>query len=415
MVSPVEKTAQPSTVAQQKAQQQPFFKKAKEELFFNAAGIQPKLIIGQRGDKFEQHADAMADKVVNKSAVKSPIIQAKPDDKNSEEKLDKKEEEQKREGAILQRKPMFESEGEPDLQRSMYPENDEGEKVFRSENDTAANNMGKGEAIVAIARSKLGKVRAKEGISDEGGKQLRYGYETLFEIFHLAAPGVWSDDVIKNLGGGLPSWCGIFAVYCIKKSGIDIDTWQMGKGVSSFGKLKQTDSPQAGDIGYMEAHQHHAIVVKVEGDIVHSIDGNSGLKSEIIENQRPKKAFSGFFTALQNEVTIGGDVQKKENSANSHEASPSIENKINSSKGSGSPLDGSTRGEMESGFGNDFSDVRVHTGSEAQQMSKDLNAQAFTHGQDIYFDQGKYNPQTSSGKHLLAHELTHSKREEFRR
>jgi Domain of unknown function (DUF4157) len=41
-------------------------------------------------------------------------------------------------------------------------------------------------------------------------------------------------------------------------------------------------------------------------------------------------------------------------------------------------------------------------------MSRELNAQAFTVGSDIYFNRGKYNPSSESGKHLLAHELTHT-------
>jgi len=385
-----------------------FFPRGQEDSFFKSTGIQAKLSVGQRGDKYEQQADAMAEKLISKKANNTPVTQATAIDRATDEKLDKKEEEQKQEEVnTLQRKPMFESDGEPDVQRSMYPEVDEGERVFRSEKDPMTGKMSMGDTIVSIARSKLGKVKAKEGLSSEGGKPLRYGHETLLEIFHLAAPGVWDDQAIKYLAPNtLPSWCGIFAVYCIKKAGIDIGNWQMGRGVSSFGKLKQTQSPQAGDIGYMDLHQHHAIIVKVEGDIVHSIDGNSGLQSEIIENKRPLKAYRGFFTALHNEVS--GAVQKKENSGTGNEASPSIENKINASKGSGSPLDSSTRTEMENGFGHDFSGVRVHTDSEAQQMNKNLNAQAFTHGQDIYFDEGKYNPGTTSGKHLLAHELTHT-------
>jgi hypothetical protein len=63
---------------------------------------------------------------------------------------------------------------------------------------------------------------------------------------------------------------------------------------------------------------------------------------------------------------------------------------------------------MESAFGADFSGVRVHTGSEAVQMSQDLNAHAFTHGSDVYFNSGKYSPSTTEGGRLLAHELTHT-------
>jgi hypothetical protein len=62
---------------------------------------------------------------------------------------------------------------------------------------------------------------------------------------------------------------------------------------------------------------------------------------------------------------------------------------------------------MEPRFGNDFSSVRIHTGSNAVQMNKELHAQAFTHGSDLYFNEGKYNPGSNSGKQLLAHELTH--------
>jgi hypothetical protein len=85
-----------------------------------------------------------------------------------------------------------------------------------------------------------------------------------------------------------------------------------------------------------------------------------------------------------------------------------IEDQLNASKGGGSPLDSGTKSEMESGFGSDFSGVRVHNDSNAVQMNQELGSQAFTNGNDIYFNQGKYNPESDSGKHLLAHELTHT-------
>lgn len=73
----------------------------------------------------------------------------------------------------------------------------------------------------------------------------------------------------------------------------------------------------------------------------------------------------------------------------------------------GAPMDAGVRSGMESHFGVGFDNVKVHTDSNAAQLSRGLSAQAFTHGNDIYFNEGKYNPATSSGKHLLAHELTH--------
>lgn len=89
-------------------------------------------------------------------------------------------------------------------------------------------------------------------------------------------------------------------------------------------------------------------------------------------------------------------------------ASEGITNQINASQGGGSLMGDTTRSFMESSFGNDFSGVKIHTDSNAIQLSKALNAQAFTVGNDIYFNEGKYNPSTTSGKHLLAHELTHT-------
>lgn len=89
-------------------------------------------------------------------------------------------------------------------------------------------------------------------------------------------------------------------------------------------------------------------------------------------------------------------------------ASPGVSQQISSSKGRGRPLDTAVSTEMGSKIGADFSGVRIHTDSKAVQMSSALGAQAFTHGKDIYFNQGKYNPGSPSGKHLLAHELTHT-------
>jgi hypothetical protein len=90
------------------------------------------------------------------------------------------------------------------------------------------------------------------------------------------------------------------------------------------------------------------------------------------------------------------------------DAGPGIENRLAVNRGSGSPLPSELRAYMEPRFGADFSGVRVHTGSEAASLNKDLSAQAFTHGQDIYLGTGRYEPGTDAGKRLLAHELTHT-------
>ncbi|HLP55499.1 MAG TPA: DUF4157 domain-containing protein [Fluviicola sp.] len=89
-------------------------------------------------------------------------------------------------------------------------------------------------------------------------------------------------------------------------------------------------------------------------------------------------------------------------------SAPTINDKLRSSKGSGSALPEGVKSEMESGFGADFSNVKVHTDDRAASMSKEIGAQAFTNKGDIYFNQGKFNPASGQGKTLLAHELTHT-------
>ncbi|CAG0986641.1 hypothetical protein METP2_02314 [Methanosarcinales archaeon] len=90
------------------------------------------------------------------------------------------------------------------------------------------------------------------------------------------------------------------------------------------------------------------------------------------------------------------------------QASSDLQQKLNTSKGSGRTLPEDTRSSFESAIGADFSNVNIHTGTDAAEMNKELGAQAFTHGSDIYFNEGKYDPSSISGKRLLAHELTHT-------
>jgi hypothetical protein len=101
------------------------------------------------------------------------------------------------------------------------------------------------------------------------------------------------------------------------------------------------------------------------------------------------------------------NLQAKETSSRTPEVSSGIEARVQSMKG-GQPLPSPVRTFFEPRFGHDFSQVRVHTGPEAASTAKAINSRAFTRGQDIYFGAGQYQPGTQSGRHLLAHELTHS-------
>lgn len=84
-----------------------------------------------------------------------------------------------------------------------------------------------------------------------------------------------------------------------------------------------------------------------------------------------------------------------------------ISTQLQSKSGSGSRLPASIQSEMSQKMGADFSGVNIHNDTDAAQLNKSLSARAFTHGSNIYFNKGEYNPSSREGKHLLAHELTH--------
>ena len=80
---------------------------------------------------------------------------------------------------------------------------------------------------------------------------------------------------------------------------------------------------------------------------------------------------------------------------------------INGARGGGQALDAHVQTQMGSATGHDFSDVKVHTDPQAHTLNQQLGAKAFTTGRDIFFRSGAYDPGSSGGQELLAHELTH--------
>jgi hypothetical protein len=97
-------------------------------------------------------------------------------------------------------------------------------------------------------------------------------------------------------------------------------------------------------------------------------------------------------------------LKRKEFRSTEPNISPAIEQTLQST---GNPMDQSTLSFMENRFGYDFSNVQIHNDALAHQSSNDINAFAYTHNNHIAFGAGQYNPQSESGKRLLAHELTH--------
>jgi hypothetical protein len=100
-------------------------------------------------------------------------------------------------------------------------------------------------------------------------------------------------------------------------------------------------------------------------------------------------------------------IQKKSaNGAGTGMEAPSIVHDVINS--GGKPLDAVTRHFFEPRFGRDFSNIRIHTDSAAAKSTEQINALAYTAGDNIVFNQNQYAPDTDKGKRLLGHELTHA-------
>ncbi|MDR6330963.1 DUF4157 domain-containing protein [Deinococcus soli (ex Cha et al. 2016)] len=90
------------------------------------------------------------------------------------------------------------------------------------------------------------------------------------------------------------------------------------------------------------------------------------------------------------------------------EATQPVLARIQARRGGGNPLPDAIRRHLERGLNYDLSRVRIHDDAEADKLAKGVNAIAFTTGADIFFQSGKFNPNTQSGLELLAHEVTHT-------
>jgi hypothetical protein len=193
--------------------------------------------------------------------------------------------------------------------------------------------------IVRIALSQQGLVSAKESAGVDptnNSRLLRKGWERLVEYFDVASPETPRDrTVIKYLPTGkrlgknkageridlddIPAWCGIFALWAIKKACLvgwslagmtpKVGVWRGGSGISSVSGFKgvhDKDKVKRGDVGYIAKNQHHFIVVRVDGDALETIEGNtaedgSATGGKILDHKsrRKKSTTDGFYTVFE--------------------------------------------------------------------------------------------------------------------
>jgi len=145
--------------------------------------------------------------------------------------------------------------------------------------------------------------------------------------------------------------------------------------------------------------QEEGVQAKQEEEEVQTKQEEEEVQAKQEEEEVQAKQEEEEFQAKQEEEEVQAKGEQTESSG--------VSQKIKNSVGGGKPLSKATQVEMESAFGADFSRVRIHTNADAVELNKQLRSQAFTRGQDVFFNEGKFRPETGEGKLLLAHELTH--------
>ena len=130
------------------------------------------------------------------------------------------------------------------------------------------------------------------------------------------------------------------------------------------------------------------------------------LCSRSIVNHTPR-SFQRIVEPADEEKEDEEVVQPKSHEVPPHRLSRHDEAHIRSLEGSGRELAQSDKAFFEPRFGHDLSQVRLHTDGSANHVARQLDATAFTIGRNIFFAKGRYDPITTRGRRLIAHELTH--------
>ncbi len=156
-----------------------------------------------------------------------------------------------------------------------------------------------------------------------------------------------------------------------------------------------------------ESKEYNTLGMKMQDGNIGQKVSNINEKAEVRSSKSGVRREDGYIQRMCPEYEEEEMVQVKNDSTQTTEVTSDMESQIQSKKGGGQPLSGFAQEFFGERIGADCSGVRVHTDTGADKLNRELNAKAFTTGQDIFFQQGEYNPESSKGKELVGHELAH--------
>ncbi len=338
---------------------------------------QAKLSISQPGDIYEQEADSVAQQVMQRMAqpVNRQSIQ--------QEALPEEEEElqmKSLDNSTLQREELPEEEEElqmksladsniPSLQREELPEEEE-ELQMKS-----------------LADSNIPSLQREELPEEEEELQMKsLADSNIPSLQREELPEEEEELQMKSLNASPKAVTGMQPL-----------NKPLTHDISRMSLRLQTRLTvnQPGDIYEQEAD-------RVAGQVMQRMNqpGNpQSIQREALpeeEDQLQMKSLADFITPVVQRKGRGGIAATSE-----------LETSIQQARGNGQPLADDIKQPMEQAFGADFGSVRVHTDAQSDKLNQSIQARAFTTGQDVFFRQGEYSPESNAGKELLAHELTH--------
>jgi hypothetical protein len=171
---------------------------------------------------------------------------------------------------------------------------------------------------------------------------------------------------------------------------------------------EQTTAPHARRPGVPAPAAHNAHPCACGGTCPHCAAQSRNVpvseRGDATERQAERMASSVARHAASDETPSPLGTLARNINADPGGAAPGVSELIRSG---GKPLDGTARADLEPRFGVDFGAVQVHTDARAATSAAEYNARAYTFGRNIVFGENQYQPSSSSGRHLLAHELSH--------
>jgi antitoxin (DNA-binding transcriptional repressor) of toxin-antitoxin stability system len=367
-----------------------FANERSNEAFF---GVQAKLNIGKSNDKYEVEADKTADKVIENKQHNapdpffspSPLLQKKL--ASEVQKQDDKDKEIQKKTIVetitpvVQLTPLKEEEVQQKTEK-------EGEQVQTKKELQQKSITENSPLVIQLAPIKEEIQKKTEEIQTKKELQQKSITENNIPVIQLTP--IKEEEVQKKTEENIPE---IETKKEIQQKAITENSTHS----LQLSPIKEDEVQKKTEINKEQVQlKNETAIIEPQKTILKPI-----IQTKVEEEVQAKE---------EDEVQAKEEESELQMSA-SGDASPNnnnLESNLNSSKGGGSPLPQNTKTEMESGFGADFSNVRVHNDSNAVQMNKQLGSQAFAKGNDIYFNEGKFNPSSQSGKHLLAHELTHT-------